>query len=257
MGCGGATPSSSSAEASMAEPKIAEPKTVVAQIVAEYPHDPKAYTQGLLWADGGLYESTGEYGQSSLRRVDLPTGKVGRSISLPERFFGEGLALVGDSLLYQLTWQEQRCLVYRKADFRQVGVFPYSGEGWGLTQAGTGDSLYMSDGSAWVRVIDPKDFSQQRRFQVRDHEGLVLGLNELEFIGGRLWANLYLSDRLAVIDPATGYVTHYVDCSALQTRIAHKAGTDVLNGIAHDAATGRIWVTGKNWNKLFEIKVGL
>lgn len=238
-------------------PAVPVPKTVVPRIVAEYPHDTKAYTQGLLWADGGLYESTGEYGESSLRKVDPATGKAERMVSLPERYFGEGLALVGDSLLYQLTWQEQRCLVYRKNDFRQVGVFAYSGEGWGLTPNAAGDSLYMSDGSSWVRVLDPADFSQRRRFQVRDDNGAVTEINELEWIGGKLWANLYLTDRIAVIDPATGQVTHYIDCAALQTRIAHRRGTNVLNGIACDPATGRIFVTGKNWDKLFEIEADL
>lgn len=254
---GGAGHSASASASSEAEITVPVPKTVVPQIVAEYLHDTKAYTQGLLWADGGLYESTGEYGESSLRKVDLNTGRVERMVSLPDRFFGEGLALVGDSLLYQLTWQEQRCFVYRKEDFRQVGVFAYSGEGWGLTPNAAGDSLYMSDGSSWVRVLDPADFSQRRRFQVRDNNGVVSEINELEWIGGRLWANLYLTDKIAVIDPMTGFVTHYIDCSALETRIAHRRGTDVFNGIAHDPSTGRIFVTGKNWDKLFEIKVEL
>lgn len=246
-----------SASSQAAATAVPEPKTVVPRVVAEYPHDAKAYTQGLLWADGGLYESTGEYGESSLRFVDPVTGKVRRMVSLPERYFGEGLASVGDSLLYQLTWQEQRCCVYRKEDFRQVGVFAYSGEGWGLTSNTAGDSLYMSDGSSWVRVLDPADFSQRRRFQVRDNNGEVAEINELEWIGDKIWANLYLTDRIAVIDPATGYVTHYIDCSALETRIAHRRDTDVFNGIAHDPATGRIFVTGKNWDKLFVIEVGL
>ncbi len=256
--CGGTAPRGGAASSSSeAVSSVPAPKTVVPRIVAEYPHDTKAYTQGLLWADGGLYESTGEYGESSLRKVDLATGKAERMVSLPERYFGEGLALVGDSLLYQLTWQEQRCLVYRKDDFRQVGVFAYSGEGWGLTPNAAGDSLYMSDGSSWVRVLDPADFSQRRRFQVRDDNGAVTEINELEWIGDKLWANLYLTDRIAVIDPATGQVTHYIDCAALQTRIAHRRGTDVLNGIACDPATGRIFVTGKNWDKLFEIEADL
>lgn len=236
---------------------VPEPKVVVPEIVAEYPHDERAYTQGLLWADGGLYESTGEYGSSSLRRVDLETGRVERMVRLPERFFGEGLALVGDSVCYLLTWREQRCFVYCRSDFRQVGVFSYSGEGWGLTGNAAGDSLYMSDGSEWIRVLNPADFTQQRRFRVRDHRGPVAAINELEWVGDRLWANLYLTDRIAVIDPATGFVTHYIDCSALETRIAHRRDTDVFNGIACDPATGRIFVTGKNWDKLFKIKVDL
>ncbi|WP_281671215.1 glutaminyl-peptide cyclotransferase [Rikenella microfusus] len=256
--CGGTAPrNSGAASPSQAAVPVPEPKRVVPRIAAEYPHDAKAYTQGLLWADGGLYESTGEYGESSLRKVDLNTGRAERTLSLPGRYFGEGLALAGDSLLYQLTWQEQRCFVYDKRDFRQVGVFAYTGEGWGLTSGAGGDSLYMSDGSSWIRVLNPADFSQYRRFRVYDHNGEVTQINELEWVDGKLWANLYLTDLIAVIDPATGRVTHYIDCSALETRIAHRRDTDVFNGIAHDPATGRVFVTGKNWDKLFEIEVGL
>lgn len=256
-GCGGAASSSDSVASTAQNAGVPEPKRVVPTVVAEFPHDPGAYTQGLVWADGGFFESTGEYGGSSLRRVDLATGAAKRWVGLPERYFGEGLALVGDSLLYQLTWREQRCFVYDRRDLRQVGVFAYPGEGWGLTANAAGDSLYLSDGSAWVRVVRPSDFAQLRRFEVRDHRGPVADINELEWIGGRLWANLYLTDRIAVIDPATGRVTHYIDCSGLETRIAHRRNTDVFNGIAHDPATGRLFVTGKNWNKLFEIKVDL
>lgn len=256
--CGAGTASRKAASQGSEERAVAavpEPKRVVPTVVAEYPHDRQAYTQGLLWADGTLYESTGEYGQSSLRRVELATGKSAQQAQLPDRFFGEGLALVGDSLLYQLTWQEQRCLVYDKRTFRQVGVFAYSGEGWGLTANASGDSLYMSDGTAWIRVLDPATFAQQRRFEVRDHRGPVTLLNELEWVDGKLWANVYLTDLIAIIDPMTGWVTHYVDCSALETRITHRRDTDVFNGVAYDPATGRIFVTGKNWDKLFEITV--
>lgn len=259
--CGGAPASAGDAAGRAAEARAVatapEPRTVVPTVAAEYPHDARAYTQGLLWCDGGFFESTGEYGGSSLRRVEPVSGRVERRIELPERYFGEGLARVGDSLLYLLTWREQRCFVYDRRDFRQAGVFAYSGEGWGLTADAAGDSLYMSDGSEWIRVLDPADFSQRRRFRVCDHRGAVLGINELEWVGDRLWANLYLTDKIAVIDPATGHVTHYVDCSALETRIAHRRGTDVFNGIACDPASGRIFVTGKNWDKLFEIEVEL
>lgn len=256
MGCGG-SPASSAGTTSTAEPvqvKAPEPKAVYPEVVAEYPHDPGAYTQGLLWHDGKLYESTGEYGHSSIRQVDLKTGKVGRKADLSNRFFGEGLALVGDSLLYQLTWQEQRCLVYRLSDFRQVASFAYQGEGWGLTTRG--DSLYMTDGTAWIRVMDPNGFKMIRRFQVRDADGPVIDLNELEWIDGRIWANVYLTNRIAVIDPQTGFVTHYINCEALETKITLRRDTDVFNGIAVDD-TGRIFVTGKRWDKLFEIKVKL
>lgn len=254
--CGAGTASRQAASQGTEERSVVavpEPKRIVPTVVAEYPHDPQAYTQGLLWADGTLYESTGEYGQSSLRRVELTSGKVVKQTKLPDRFFGEGLALVGDSLLYQLTWQEQRCLVYDKQTLRQVGVFAYSGEGWGITPNAAGDSLYLSDGTAWIRVLNPTTFTRLRRFEVRDHQGPVTLLNELEWVNGKLWANIYLTDLIAIIDPMTGWVTHYVDCSALETRITHRRNTDVFNGVAHDPATGRIFVTGKNWDKLFEI----
>ncbi len=256
VACGGnSVPAQSSVSAANGNAPE-KPKVVRPTVVAEYPHDPQAYTQGLLFQGDELYESTGEYGHSAVRRVELRTGRALQQRELPQHLFGEGLALVGDSLLYQLTWNEQRCLVYRLSDLRQVGLFSYPGEGWGLAASGSGDSLYMSDGTAWIRVIDPNGFRQLGRFRVRDDKGEVLNINELELINGRLWANIYLTDRIAVIDPATGFVTHYIDCSALPGRIRQTQQTDVLNGIAVDGA-GRIFVTGKRWNKLFEISVTL
>lgn len=263
MACGGTTPAASGKSAADEKKAVAPvPRVVYPEIVAEYPHDVEAYTQGLLCHDGKMYESTGEYGSSSVREVDWQTGKVLKQTDLPDRFFGEGLTLVGDSLLYQLTWNENRCLVYRLNDLKQIGAFSYMGEGWGLTtrqgdlQAGDVDSLYMSDGSSWIRVIDPTNFKPWRRFQVRDDKGEATFVNELEWIEGKLWANIYLTGRIAVIDPDTGFITHYIDCSKLATRIDITRDTDVFNGVAVDEE-GRVFVTGKRWNKLFEIKVEL
>lgn len=232
-------------------------KVVYPKVTAVYPHDPQAYTQGLVFHEGKIYESTGQYGSSSLRRVDPESGRVEVKRELPRRYFGEGLALVGDSLLYQLTWNEQRCLVYDLKELRQKSVYSYQGEGWGLATHPAGDSLYMTNGSSRVRVMNPEGFTLYREFEVTDDRGRVGMLNELQWIGGRLWANIYLSNRIAVIDPASGAVTHYVDCASLETQITHTRQTDVFNGIAYDEQTGRIFVTGKNWDKLFQIEVEL
>ncbi len=248
-------------------------------VVRKYPHDPAAYTQGLLWYDGKLYESTGEYGNSSLRRVDLETGRIEKKTDLSADTFGEGLALCGGNL-YQLTWLEQTCYVYDAATFAPANPasFPYAGEGWGLTTGdGTGlapakssatpsgqntgaahapvpaGMLYMSDGSDLITIRDPETFALFGRIRVRDAQGAVRDLNELEWIDGRIWANIYTQPLIAVIDPATGTVGKYIDCSSLVATQGPQA--DVLNGIAHDPATGRIWLTGKNWDAVFEVTV--
>lgn len=232
--------------------KVTKPTIITPTIVAEYPHDPKAYTQGLLIHNGLIYESTGEYGTSTLRSVEIATGKVKQQVALPSELFGEGLAL-HDGMLYQLTWREGRCRIYKLGDLSLLREINYRGEGWGLTQ--WDGELYFSDGSNRIFVYDPTTFTRKRVINVRNENGALELLNELEWINGRLWANIYSSDAIAVIDPQTGVVTHYIDCSALRSRLRLTPDTDVLNGIAHDTTTGKTFVTGKNWNLMFEISV--
>ena len=227
------------------------PEEYAVQVVKSYPHAPDAYTQGLLFHDGRLYESTGEYGNSSLRLVELETGKVLRKYDLDEEFFAEGLVMFSGKL-YQVTWLEQRGFVYDPGDFSTSGEFTYQGEGWGL--ASDGRKIYMSNGKPEITVHDPGNFAKERTIGVFDNMGPVDMLNELEWIEGRIWANIYTTDRIAVIDPSDGTVEAYVDCAPLHGMIGNRRSADVLNGIAYDPEAEKIYVTGKKWDTLFEIK---
>ncbi len=229
------------------------------RIVKAYPHDTGAYTQGLFWHDGYLYESTGEYGHSSLRKVVPESGLPIKQIPLDAKCFGEGAALL-DGKIYQLTWLEGKAFVYDAETFEKVREFGYSGEGWGI--ATDGAKLYMSDGTANIAVVNPQTFRTERTIQVRNGGKPVEYINELEWIDGKIWANLYIEDyremtspKVVVIDPASGSVEKVIDFSGIYTQLAVTRSTDVMNGIAHDPATGRIFVTGKRWNKLFEIEI--
>lgn len=221
-------------------------------VVKVYPHDANAYTQGLLWHDGHLYESTGLEGQSSLRKVDLQRGTSIQKIDLDEHFFGEGLALLNGKL-YQLTWQNNKGFVYDLKTFEKLDEFDYNGEGWGLTSDGR--HLYMSDGSENIYVLDPETFKRLRTLQVCTDNSLINYVNEMEWIEGEIWANVYTTNTIIRIDPQTGAITGVIDMSGLLQESDITPTTDVLNGIAYDEKTKRIFVTGKNWNKLFEIKV--
>lgn len=220
--------------------------------VAVLPHDPGAFTQGLLFYDGYFYESTGLYGQSSLRKVDPATGRILLQRPLPREVFGEGLTLVGDRF-YQLSWKEGRVLVADARTLAPLEELPLAGEGWGCCLLD--GKLVVSDGSNRLTFYDPRTLSKQGDLEVTD-EGLpVPFLNELEVVAGVIWANVWGQPLLAVIDPQSGRVLAWVDCSAL-VREADVAGTDnVLNGIACDPGTGRLWVTGKRWPSVYEIKV--
>lgn len=221
------------------------------EVVARYPHDPNAFTQGLLFHDGKLYESTGRRGQSSLRRIDVETGAIERIHRVSAAYFAEGLALVDDRL-FQLTWELGTAFVYRLEDFALVRTYVYEGEGWGLTF--DGESLIMSDGSATLRFIDPADFSLERIVTVTDGEQPVRDLNELEYIDGEVWANVWYEDRLVRIDPDDGRVLGWIDLSALFPA-AQRPSEAVVNGIAWDADDDRIFVTGKLWPAIFEIRL--
>lgn len=231
----------------------AAPPTPVHQVrvVRTFPHDRQAFTQGLLYRDGVLYESTGLYGQSSLREVDLETGDVRRRHAVGREFFAEGLADWGASLV-QLTWTSGVAFVYDRATFRETGRFRYTGEGWGLTRADR--HLVMSDGSATLRVLDPATFAEIRRVQVHDENGPVTAINELEMVRGELLANVWQSDRIAAIDLESGKLTGWLDLKGLLPA-SERARVDVMNGIAYDEAGDRLFVTGKWWPTIFQIEV--
>ena len=222
------------------------------RIVNTYPHDANAFTQGLVVVDGVIYESTGQLGRSSLRRVDLATGKVLQKLDVDAKHFAEGLAAWQDSL-YQLTWQSGVVFVYDRASFKQTRTFPLSGEGWGLTQ--DGKSLILSDGSPVLRFFDPATFKQTHFITVKDGGKPLSQVNELEFVKGEIFANVWHSDRIARINPATGAVTGWIEMAGLLKPGDVRDGEAVLNGIAYDEKSDRLFVTGKLWPKIFEIKL--
>jgi glutamine cyclotransferase len=242
--------------AAAANPAPAQVTNYTYQVVNTFPHDPRAFTQGLLFHDGKLLESTGLYGQSSLREVDLATGAVLRQWLVPGQFFAEGLALL-DGKLYQLTWKEQKVFVYDlntdPKTFRKVGEFSYTNEGWGL--ATDGHWLIMSDGSSTLRFLNPATFAVDHKIQVLKDGAPQERLNELEYVKGEIYANIWMTDWVARIDPATGRVIGMIDFSFLLPAADRKTTTDVLNGIAYDPAADRLFVTGKNWPKLFEVRL--
>lgn len=230
----------------------AAPRTYTYRVIESYPHSTDSYTQGLLFADGVMWEGTGEYGHSRLQRIDLETGRTDVVATLPRSEFGEGIALL-DGKIYQLTWENNKAYVYDAATGRQLRTFAYAGEGWGLTT--DGERLYMSDGSEYLRILDPETFRVQRSVPVTFRGALVQLLNELEWIDGKIWANVYVTDQIVIIDPASGIVEGVIDLRGLLPDEEIAPDTDVLNGIAYDAASERIFVTGKRWSKLFEIEI--
>ena len=221
---------------------------VTVNVIRSFPHDTAAYTQGLVWHAGFLYESTGRVGRSSLRKVELETGKVLHKVDIGEPYFAEGLALFGGRL-HQLTWQDQTAFVY-DLDFGRVGTFHYEGEGWGLATDGT--SLFLSDGSSQLRVLDPQ-YAVTRTVSVKDGSEFVNDLNELEWVKGEVWANVWHTNRIARIDPQTGQVKGWVDLTGVMAPQPDPEA--VLNGIAYDAEGDRLYVTGKLWPRVFEIKL--
>jgi glutamine cyclotransferase len=238
---------------SFTQPRRAPAAAPVARyhVVHVFPHDPEAFTQGLVYLDGFLYEGTGLNGRSSIRKVRVDNGEVLQMQKIDPQYFGEGIAIVGNSL-FELTWQAEVGFVYDRTSFQRTGTFTYKGEGWGLTQ--DGKRLIMSDGSAYLRFIDPATRTEVSRLQVRDGGTPVERLNELEFVKGEVLANVWQTDRIARISPKTGQVLGWIELSGLLS--PREAQTvDVLNGIAYDARQDRLFVTGKLWPKLFEIKV--
>ena len=220
------------------------------RIVRTYPHDREAFTQGLLYHGGYLYESTGLHGRSTIRQVILETGEIIKRHNLEDSYFGEGLTDWGDSLI-QLTWMSNKGFVYSLETCAPRGTFSYQGEGWGLTHDGS--SLIMSDGTSTLRFLDPATFRETSRLEVTDGRTPVTNLNELEFVRGEIYANVWQEDRIARISPQTGRVTGWIDLQGLLPGSQGKEPVGVLNGIAHDAERDRLFVTGKLWPSLFQI----
>ena len=220
------------------------------RVIRSYPHDRRAFTQGLVYEGGFFYEGTGLHGRSSLRKVDLASGRILKEIRLEPSRFGEGITIFGDRIV-QLTWLSRVGFVYDKNSFRIRKTFAYPREGWGITHDGR--RLIMSDGTSGLHFLDPKDFREVAIIGVHDERGPVTGLNELEYLQGVIYANVWPTDRIAVIDPRTGRIKAWID---LQGLLGEKdsRGVDVLNGIAYDAQNDRLFVTGKLWPKVFEIR---
>jgi glutamine cyclotransferase len=221
------------------------------EVVKVYPHDQNAFTQGLVIEQGVLYEGTGLYGSSTLRRVDLETGNILQSYALPPEFFGEGITIFGDRII-QLTWQSHKGFVYDKHSFELLQEFSYSTEGWGITH--NGSALIMSDGTANLYFLDPETFQKVGQVEVRDGNASVTKLNELEYINGKVYANILGEEKIAIINPQTRQVTAWIDLTGIYTP-ENSDPNNVLNGIAYDAEGDRLFVTGKRWSQLFEIKL--
>ena len=245
VSCGGVRKKSTTAQA-------VEPTFYTYEIVAEYPHLRTSYTQGLQFVDGEMWEGTGEYGRSRILCTDLVTGKILASHANPKEEFGEGITILGDKI-YQLTWLNGKLHIYDRKSLAHLATHTYKGEGWGLTT--DGEKLYMSDGSNYIRILNPETMKQEGRFGVTLRGESLQYLNELEWIDGKIWANVYTTDHIVIINPENGVVEGVINLSGILPEKERDSRTDVLNGIAYDKATKRIFVTGKNWSKLFEIRV--
>ncbi len=229
-----------------------QPDKLGYQIVSTRPHDKTAYTQGLQMTGGRLFESTGLHGESTVRELEPATGKILRKRPLAKTVFGEGLTIIGQEM-WVLTWKENTVYVLEPDTFKPIRTHTYKGEGWGLTT--DGKQLIMSDGSSDLKFINPKDFTVVKTLAVKDRKSSVKNLNELEWIDGQIFANIYLTDRIARISPETGQVTGWLDLAGLKNQLTPPNRAEVLNGIAHDPASGNLLVTGKYWPQMFEIKI--
>jgi len=235
------------------EPKIVHQAPIYGyRVVNRYPHDPNGFTQGLVFVDGFLFEGTGLRGRSSLRKVDLITGRILQYRNLPAHFFGEGVTVYHDKLI-QLTWRAHQGFVYDKDTFQLLGTFHYPTEGWGITH--DGKHLIMSDGTSILYFLDPHTYKEKRRIEVLDSKGPVSNLNELEYVQGLILANIWKTDLIAQISPDTGEVVGWIDLRGLLGPEDRVQRLDVLNGIAYDQRNDRLFVTGKLWPRLFEIKL--
>lgn len=252
VACGG----QKSANNDKVTPVEAKPKRVFAElldynVVAEYPHSIKSYTQGLQYVDGTMWEGTGQEGDSHLQRIDLKTGKVDIVASLPNSEFGEGITHYKESI-YQLTWLSGVAHQYDKSG-KELRTISYQGEGWGITT--DGQRLFLSDGTPIIRIVNPDTFATESTICVMYDGSPLQHINELEWIDGYIWANVYLTDSIVKINPKTGNVEAYVDLPALRQRLGNNPEAEALNGIAYNAESGNLYVTGKDWSKIFEIKI--
>ena len=220
------------------------------QVIAVYPHDSRAFTQGLIYENGILYESTGLYGESSLRKIDLATDDILQMVKLSYDYFAEGLTL-HNNILIQLTWKSNVAFLYDKDSLELIGTFAYPYDGWGITHDGR--MLITSDGSAVIRFLDSEDFSELKQIRVHSRDRVIDQLNELEYINGKIYANVWRSDLIVIIDPDTGQVMGWVDLTGLEEKSDNQE--NVLNGIAYDAENNRLFVTGKRWPHLYEIRL--
>lgn len=230
------------------------PKIYGYKIVNEYPHDITSYTQGLEFYNDELYESTGQYGESKLRKVDYKTGNVLKNVNLANQYFGEGLTILNNNI-YQLTWQENTGFVYSVETLEKTSSFKYgqSKEGWGICNDGT--TLYKSDGTENIWLLHPKTLAEDSKLQVYTNKGKIIGINEMEWINGKIFANRYQKNGVAIINPKNGAVEGVIDFSPLRKLVTQHQGLDVLNGIAYNPETKTIFVTGKRWDKLFEVEI--
>ncbi len=242
--------------ASSAPPPAASPSPNVPiysyEVVNSWPHDTKAFTQGLVFYQGALYESAGRYGSSTLRKAELRTGKVTQKVDVDGRYFAEGMTIF-QGKIYQLTWTAHKGFIYDLKSFQPEGEFAYEGEGWGLTN--DGHVLIMSDGTNQIRFIDPQTFKTVRAISVYDQGEPLMELNELEYIKGEIYANVWKTDRIVRIDPQNGRILGWIDLTGLLTQEERLDEENVLNGIAYDEKDDRLFVTGKRWPKLFEIRL--
>ena len=263
VGCSGnTTPPKTSTNANTAKP--AALPIYGYEVVKAYPHDPKAFTEGLFFYNGFLYESTGEKGASSLRKVELETGKVVQKWDMPREDFGEGIAMIGDKI-YQLTWQQGLGRVFNAKDFKLLKEFSYQGDGWGMTTDGT--NLFLTQSTHVIKVMDPETFKTVKTIPVMREDGKpLMQINELEWIKGEIWANVWHSEEadilgkpnyIARIDPNSGKLLGWINLAGISPddQGGRDQGENTLNGIAYDAANDRVFVTGKNWKKLYEIKL--
>lgn len=252
VACGG-TQNNAKGEDNKAEnqPTITYAQLYDYRVVAEYPHSSESYTQGLEWVDGTMWEGTGQEGESYLQRIDLPTGAVERIASLPRSEFGEGITHFGDRI-YQLTWTSHKAYVY-DLEGKLQNTIRYNGEGWGITT--DGNRLFLSDGSSTIREIDPETFATKRSILVSFNGQPLDYINELEWVDGKIWANIYLTSAIVEINPATGIVEGYVDLPELRSRLKDNPEAEAFNGVAYNSESGKFYVTGKDWNKIFEIEI--